>query len=180
MNFIHGGVLALAIAAGGRACAAQGTSTSLVELPQAPELHEYVLPAEEGSSVHPALEGSPVASPVAGLAVGLVSTLPTAPSPAPSRTVDRKFLLVNGLQLGMTMFDIAMTQNCIASGHCREANPLMPSSFSGQLTVGLTFVAYGSGVSYWLKKHKSRLWWLPPASGVATHAVGVASGFEHQ
>ncbi len=45
-------------------------------------------------------------------------------------------MLVNGLQLGMMIFDVEMTQHCIADHHCQEGNPLMPSSHAGQLAVG--------------------------------------------
>jgi hypothetical protein len=106
--------------------------------------------------------------------------VPATPHQAVDRKyADRKFLVVNGLQFGMAMFDVGMTQSCIASHHCREANPLMPSSLTGQLSVAFAFTAYETAVSYWLKKRKSRLWWILPASGAAAHAMGVASGFEH-
>ncbi len=82
----------------------------------------------------------------------------------PPRTIDKKYMLVNGLQLGMMIFDVEMTQHCIADHHCQEGNPLMPSSHAGQLAVGFGFVAYGSGLSYWLKKHKSKQWWIPPVA----------------
>lgn len=96
------------------------------------------------------------------------------------RIVDAKYLLVNGLHLGLAIADTEMTQHCIAEQRCREGNPLMPSSHAGQLAVDLGFVAYGSAMSYWLKKHKSTLWWLPAAGGAAAHTAGLATGLLHR
>jgi hypothetical protein len=79
----------------------------------------------------------------------------------------------------MAVFDVGMTQHCIADHHCREGNPLMPSSLAGQLSVDFAYVGYGTFVSYRLKKHRNRLWLLSPAVGIAAHAVGVESGFAH-
>jgi hypothetical protein len=86
---------------------------------------------------------------------------------------------MNGLHLGMAAFDVAMTQRCIADHYCKEGNPLMPSSLAGQLSIDLAYVGYGTFVSYRLKRHGSKLWWLSPTVGVASHTVGVATGFAH-
>lgn len=96
------------------------------------------------------------------------------------RKADTRFYTWNAIHLGMAVFDIEMTQHCIASHHCREANPVLPSSRAGQLTINLAIVAYTTGMSYWLKKHRSGAWWAVPAAGAAVHGVGVASGFEHR
>jgi hypothetical protein len=96
------------------------------------------------------------------------------------RIADRKYFWLNGMQLGMAVFDVEMTQRCIADRRCREANPVMPSSHIGQLSVNFALVAYTSGVSYWLKKRRSKIWWLPSSASIAVHSVGVATGFEHQ
>lgn len=108
-----------------------------------------------------------------------LAALVTMPRPAAAEppVVDRKFLLLNGLHLGMAMFDIGMTQHCIAEHQCQEGNPLMPSTLAGQLGVTLGLFAYSGGESYYLKKHRSRAWWVLPSAGVMTHSVGVASGF---
>ncbi|MFZ0395929.1 MAG: hypothetical protein WBX09_03040 [Terracidiphilus sp.] len=93
--------------------------------------------------------------------------------------MDRQFFLLNGIHLGMGLLDIGMTQRCVASHQCKEGNPLMPSSMAGQLGVTVGLFAYSAGGSYYLKKHRARAWWIPPISGMATHAVGVASGLAH-
>jgi hypothetical protein len=96
------------------------------------------------------------------------------------KIADSKFFLMNGIHLGMSVFDVEMTQRCIASHHCREVNPVMPSSHAGQLSVNFAIVAYNSGISYWLKRRKSKFWWLPPSAGIVVHGAGVVTGFEHQ
>ena len=96
------------------------------------------------------------------------------------RTLDTRYFLLNGLELGMGMFDVALTQHCISNGHCREGNPFMPSSLGGQLGLNFGYAAYSSFISYKLKKRHSSFWMLAPVSGIAAHSVGVASGFQHQ
>jgi len=96
------------------------------------------------------------------------------------RTVDANYLLLNGMHLGLAIWDVEMTQHCIAGKNCREANPLMPSSQIGQLSLNLALIAYGFGISYWLKKHNSKTWRFVPLAGIAAHSVGIATGFEHQ
>ena len=96
------------------------------------------------------------------------------------RVVNRRFLLINSLHLATAMLDVALTQECIANHQCKEGNPMMPSSQVGQLAVSLAFVSYGAGVGYWLKKHGSKMWWLAPVVGTASHIVGAATGFAHQ
>jgi hypothetical protein len=88
--------------------------------------------------------------------------------------------MVNALHLGMAAFDVGMTQHCIATHHCREGNPLMPSSMAGQLSINFALVGYSSYVSYRLKMHRSRAWWMSPTIGVVAHTVGTATGFAHR
>jgi len=92
----------------------------------------------------------------------------------------RKYFLLNGFHAGLAVFDVEMTQRCINEHRCQELNPILPSSHVGKLGVSFAFVGYGAVTSYWLKKHNSRLWWLPPIVGSAGHSVGVASGFDHR
>jgi hypothetical protein len=80
----------------------------------------------------------------------------------------------------MALFDVEMTQHCLADHHCTEGNPIMPSSHAGQLGVSFAMFAYGAGSSYWLKKHHFRLWWTAPVAGIVAHTAGVATGFAHR
>jgi hypothetical protein len=165
-------VLGLVIAMGGWSCLAQDASISSAQFPEAPQLQPHVTIISELSPGGFSSSAAP--------AVPFAASFEPVHSAAPSRIVDGKFLLINSLHLGMAIFDVELTQQCIASHRCREGNPLMPSSQAGQLSIDFAFVAYGTGISYWLKKHKSRVWWLPPASGVVSHTVGAATGLAHQ
>jgi len=107
---------------------------------------------------------------------GFVFVPPRARSP---RTLSPGFFLLNGLHLGMAVFDVEMTQHCIADHHCVEGNPMMPSSQAGQLGMNFALVGYGAFISYELKKRDNKLWRLSPVVGISAHTVGVASGFAH-
>jgi len=103
-----------------------------------------------------------------------------AVSPVPEHKVlDRNYYLLNGLHLAMGLLDVALTQRCINDHQCTEGNPLMPSSLGGQLSVNFAYFGYAAFFSYNLKKRHSRLWWISPTSGIATHTVGVATGLMH-
>jgi len=106
-------------------------------------------------------------------AAAIVNSRPTPPAVPP--IADRNFYLLNGLHLGMALFDIGMTQHCIAIHQCKEGNPLMPSSMTGQLGITLGLFAYSTGGSYYLKRHHAKPWWAPPVTGILTHTIGVAS-----
>jgi hypothetical protein len=102
------------------------------------------------------------------------------PEVKPSRTLSTGFFVLNGLHLGMAIFDVEMTQHCIANHHCVEGNPLMPSSQAGQLSLNFVLVGSGTFVSYKLRKQESKMWMLSPLVGISAHAVGVATGFAHR
>jgi hypothetical protein len=120
-------------------------------------------------------EGSSSSSAVP--AAGMV-TAPRMSSTEP-RVADRSFLLLNGIHLGLAMFDMGLTQHCIANHQCKEGNPLMPSSTGGRLGVTLGLFASSAGGSYYLKKHRARAWWVLPFTGTVGHTAGVASGLAH-
>ena len=150
----------------------QQTSEAFAALPEAPHaLSHFPL-----SSLKSTTEFSSSSDFTNSMAI---TSLHTQVAEAP-RVAGTKFFLVNGLHLGLAIADTEMTQQCIADHRCREGNPLMPSSHAGQIAVDLAFVAYASGVSYWFKKHRSTLWWLPPTGGIAAHTVGLATGLLHK
>jgi hypothetical protein len=96
------------------------------------------------------------------------------------RIANSKFFVLNSLHLATAIVDVELTQHCIANHQCYEANPLMPSSQAGQLSLSMGYVALGSFGSYWLKKRGSSYWWLPPSGGIAGHTVGIVSGIRNQ
>lgn len=131
--------------------------------------------------------------PVAGVSSSTAAPLAAPPASASSfagirrmpagrspRIFDTRYLWLNGLHLALAVSDIEMTQHCIAAQTCKEANPLMPSSQAGKISLNLGIVTYTAASSYWLRNHKSKLWWLGPTSGSAAHAVGLASGLAHR
>jgi len=76
------------------------------------------------------------------------------------RTLSKGFFLLNGMHLGMAVFDVEMTQHCIANHHCVEGNPLMPSSQAGQLGVNFAAVGLGAFFSYKMKEQDNGMWVL--------------------
>jgi hypothetical protein len=172
MNAVNGTMLCLAVAMGALACSAQDAMIPIRQLEQDGQLSaNLAAPGGEAAVSHS--NGVPSRS---SSAAGFVLAPPVHKAP---RTLSRGFFLMNGLHLGMAAFDVAMTQRCIADRHCQEGNPLMPSSLPGQLSVDFAYVGWGTFVSYRLKRHGSKLWWLSPTAGIVSHAVGVASGFAH-
>jgi hypothetical protein len=105
---------------------------------------------------------------------------PTNPRNIPKSILDRRYLLLNGVQLGMALFDVEMTQHCIAQHTCREGNPIMPSSQAGQISVNLGLAVDIAAGSYWMKKHNMKFWWIAPAAGIGAHSAGVATGIAHR
>jgi hypothetical protein len=168
-------VLGLAIAITGGSCSAQNMNMPSANMPI---MKLDLAPAKDQATAQPFRDFSGETyfiPPSASSSIVVSRPYPTSP-----RTADTKFFLLNGIHLGMAVFDVEMTQRCIANHRCHETNPLMPSSQAGQLGINFALVGSGSLASYWLKKHQSRLWWLPPATGAAAHSYGVATGFEHQ
>jgi len=176
MNAMRGTVLGLAMALSGLACSAQDTKIPFRQMEknaQNPLLSASVeVPGNETavSQIYGMLSGS---SSSAGFALA-------SPAHKEPRPLSPGFFLLHGAHLGMAVFDVEMTQHCIANHHCVEGNPLMPSSQAGQLGVSFAFVGLGAFASYKLKKQDSKLWLLSPTVGIAAHAVGVATGFKHR
>jgi hypothetical protein len=163
-------MLSLAMAAVGLASSAQNSTIPFRQIEREAQLSSKRMAPASAALISDAHEMPSWPSP----SDGYVFVPPATVSP---RTASNEFFLINGLHLGMSVFDVGMTQHCIADNHCREGNPLMPSSLVGQLSVNFAYVGYGTFVSYRLKKRGSKLWVLSPIVGIATHSVGVASGF---
>ncbi len=100
--------------------------------------------------------------------------------PMRSRGFARSYLMLNGIHLGMALLDVEMTQHCMAEHRCTESNPIMPSSYAGQIEVDLGWVTFAAADSFWARKHNIRGWWLAPMVGIAAHAAGAVTGFVHR
>jgi|CZKZ01.1.fsa_nt_gi hypothetical protein len=173
MNAIQGTMLGLVIAMGGMACSAQDAKIPFKQIEKDAQLSaSATVPASEAAISHSEGMLSSSSTPASFV---FVSSTPVRP-----RTLSKGFLLLNGLHLGMSIFDVEMTQHCIANHRCVEGNPLMPSSHAGQLGVNFAIVGYGTFMSYRLKKQERKLWLLSPIVGIAAHTLGVASGFANR
>jgi hypothetical protein len=175
MNTMQRTTLGLAIAMGAAACSAQNTAIPFKQIERDARTTQLsataAVPANEAAAAQPYEMVSSSSSSASFVSV---------PATKRPRTLSKGFYILNGLHLGMAVFDVGMTQHCIANHHCVEGNPLMPSSQAGQLGLNFAFVGGGAYSSYKLKEQDSRLWVLSPTVGIAAHAVGVASGFAHR
>lgn len=170
MNAMHGTLLGFAIAFGSMACSAQEAKVPFRQIEQEAQLSARIVAPAGEAAINSVSESSMAVSSSAGY------VLPV-PVYKHERTMSASYLLWNGLHLGMAGLDVAMTQHCIADNHCREGNPMMPSSLKGQLGIDFSLVGYGAFIGYEAKKHDNKIWWLPSAIGVTAHAAGVATGF---
>ncbi len=177
MNKVLGTMLGLAITMGGWACSAQEATIPFAQIERDTQLSaNLTMPGNEPAENLYSSSLSAAAALPGSSAAGFTRTPPATFN----RGLGSRFFLLNGLHLGMAVFDVEMTHRCIESHHCREGNPLMPSSLAGALSVNVALVGYGSYVSHRLKKHQSRMWWLSPVIGTAAHVAGAATGLAHQ
>jgi len=171
-------MLGLAIAFVGTACFAQRTTIPFKQIEKESNLSlAMTLPVSGMSS---SLDANSLSSGFSSSESSGASFTRATPTAARRRTLDTGFYLLNGLDIGVAVLDVEMTQHCIATHQCREGNPLMPSSQAGALSVSLGLAGYSTWLGYHLKKHESRIWWLAPTSGIAGHVVGVATGLAHR
>jgi hypothetical protein len=170
MNTVHGALLGLAIAFGGMASSAQEVKVPFRQIELEAQVSAHIGAPAGQSPINRTTEPASAVSSLSG------DVLPV-PVYKRERTMSASYFLWNGLHLGMASLDVAMTQHCIANRHCREGNPIMPSSLSGQLSIDFSLVSYGAFIGYEVKKRGSKIWWLPSAVGAAAHAAGAATGF---
>ena len=173
MNSVHGTMFGVVMAFGCLACSAQVTPGPIRQLNQEARL-SALAPAHFSEISFTRPSEMPAAS-SSSTGFDLAASKNKFP-----RTASTGFFLLNGLHLGMAIFDVEMTQHCLADHHCVEGNPLMPSSMGGQLGVNFAIVGLGTLASYRLKKNDSKLWILSPTVGIAAHTLGVATGFAHR
>ena len=162
-------MVSLSLALAGTTCWAQNAKVPFNQIEKAAPLSASLsFPNSEASLNRPS-----EADPPLGAASSLSYIQPTYKRP---RVLDGKFFLINGLHLGLAAADIGLTQHCIATHHCREGNPMMPSSLAGQVAVDSSFIGYSAFISFKLKRQESKVWWLSPVVGIGAHAAGVVSG----
>src|SRR5690242_11867732 len=89
------------------------------------------------------------------------------------KVVDKKFLALTGIATALTVMDFEMTQHCLGNRTCVESDPLMPTSRAGMYASSVPVNAALYYWSYRWKKQGKRLWWVPTAAAIASHAIGV-------
>ncbi len=173
MNSVHGTLIGIVLAFGCLACCAQDAPGPIRKMNQEARLSALGTAPSSELSYKRSFEMPAASSSSAGF-------LLAPPKHRFPRTASTGFFLLNGLHLGMAIFDVEMTQHCLADHHCVEGNPLMPSSMGGQLGVAFATVGFGALASYRMKKSDSKLWILSPTVGIAAHTLGVVTGFAHR
>ncbi len=98
-----------------------------------------------------------------------------APIEPAKKVLDKKFYALTGVATALTVMDFEMTQHCLGNRTCVESDPLMPSSRAGMYASSAPVNAALYYWSYRLKAKGSRIWWLPTAAAIASHAVGVGT-----
>ncbi len=90
------------------------------QLPTAPQAQTLTATIDPGRALNSGTLRSTYSS-----SSSLASIIQKPPaSPVHTRVFDRKYILLNGAQMGLAILDVDMTQHCIANGTCREAIPL--------------------------------------------------------
>ena len=104
-----------------------------------------------------------------------VVVAPVLNDQAHKKVVDKKFLALTGVASALTVMDFEMTQHCLGNRTCVESDPLMPGSRAGMYASSVPVNAALYYWSYRWKKQGKRLWWVPTAAAIASHAVGVGT-----
>lgn len=163
--------LELIVALGGCTCFAQKNPVPFAQILQDAKQQTHLVSSVDS----PGMSDSSSASSSSTSGVVELQPSPVATHPV----LDKNYFLLNGLHLAVGLADVESTQHCIAAHRCREGNPIMPSSQAGQITVIIGTFTTAAATSYWLKKHKSRMWWVSPTVGMIAHSIGVASGLRY-
>ena len=100
-----------------------------------------------------------------------------AQKPTPNRVVDKKFIAMSALAMGLTIADIERTQSCLNSHTCEEMNPTLPRSRAGMYAVNVPLNAGLMYLSYRFKASGKKKWWIAPIAIAGSHLVGAGFRF---
>ena len=95
----------------------------------------------------------------------------------PKRVVDKKFIAMSALAMGLTIADIERTQSCLGSHTCQELNPTLPRSRAGMYAVNVPLNAGLMYLSYRFKSSGKKKWWIAPIAIAGSHLVGAGLRF---
>lgn len=101
----------------------------------------------------------------------------TEDAPPRPPVVDKKFVVVSALVMGLTISDLERTQHCLHQGTCVELNPMLPHSRAGMYAVNLPLNAATMWLGYHMKSQGRKTWWIAPALVAAGHGIGTAFRF---
>jgi predicted secreted protein len=154
------------------ACLPLAVAASAADLPNAPSVTRISAPriplADPARLSDPALPDDDLAefAPLFVMA---------AESAHPKKVLDRKFIALTTVATSLTVMDYEMTQRCLARRTCVETDPLLPHSRAGMYGTNIPLNATLFYWSYRWKARGKRLWWLPAAAVIASHAVGIGT-----
>ena len=86
------------------------------------------------------------------------------------------FWALTAAATALTFADVELSQACLQQGTCTEANPLLPRSRRAAYGIEIPVTAAATLLSYRMKKHHQKRWWLPQFGLVLGHAVGAGAG----
>jgi hypothetical protein len=95
----------------------------------------------------------------------------------PKRVLDKKFIAMSALAMGLTIADIERTQSCLNSHTCEEMNPTLPRSRAGMYAVNVPLNAGLMYLSYRFKSKGKKTWWIAPIAIAGSHLVGAGFRF---
>ncbi|MFB3917785.1 MAG: hypothetical protein ACE14M_13720 [Terriglobales bacterium] len=104
-----------------------------------------------------------------------------APAPAaqPERprpkVIDKKFIALAALVVGLTAADVELTQHCLEARTCYEMNPSLPRSRWGQYAVNTVTNAAVMYLAYHRRARGKWGWWLSPVIDIGAHGAGIGS-----
>lgn len=87
------------------------------------------------------------------------------------RAATTGFVTLNAAAFGAAALDVATTRRCIDAGTCHEVNPFMKCSAGCQYSRALGDAAVMGLLSYEMKKHRLRSWWVAPTIEIGIHGV---------
>ena len=88
----------------------------------------------------------------------------------------RGFWAMTATATALTFADVELSHACLQQGTCTEANPLLPRSRRAAYGIEIPVTAAATLLSYRMKKHHQKRWWLPQFGLILGHAVGTGAG----
>ena len=138
----------------------------------------FALAADPASAPEPSVLLAAKAEPPApAYTPAYVKPIEQVQAQTPKRVVDKKFIAMSALAMGLTIADIERTQSCLGSHTCQELNPTLPRSRAGMYAVNVPLNAGLMYLSYRFKSSGKKKWWIAPIAIAGSHLVGAGLRF---